>query len=264
MTFRADKVDVHFGARPVLYGVSLEIAPGRLTVVAGPNGAGKSTLLKVLTGEIAPAAGHATLDGVDLARLGVRSLAQRRAVLPQASLLAFPFTALEVVMLGLESRGGLSAAERRAEAGNALAQVDLTGFGARLYQEMSGGEQQRVHLARALCQIGAPVRDGVPRYLFLDEPTSSLDLRHQIQTLNIARDFARAGGGVLAILHDLNLSAAFADQLVVLRDGQAYAAGRPEEVVSDALLKEVFRLAIKVRDIPSDGKPFVLPHAAAE
>jgi iron complex transport system ATP-binding protein len=264
MAFEAREVSVRLGDRQILDRVSLDVMPGKLTVIAGPNGAGKSTLLKLLTGELAPSSGAVVCDGVELSRLGARMLAQRRSVLPQSSGLAFPFTALEVVMLGLESRFGLSAAQRRAEAAGALAQVDLAGFAARRYQELSGGEQQRVHLARALCQVGAPMRESDPCYLFLDEPTSSLDIRHQIQTLRIARDFAGGGGGVLAILHDLNLAVAFADHLVVLRDGRVHAAGAPHDVVSDALLRDVFHLDMSVRHVPRGNQPFVLPHGLAE
>src|SRR5690606_8947929 len=115
----------------------------------------------------------------------------------------------------------------------ALARVDLAGFAGRLYQELSGGEQQRVQLARVLCQVWTPVLEGQPRYLFLDEPVSSLDIRHQLIIMNIARDFARRGGAVVAILHDLNLTAMFSDRIFVMHRGRLAAGGTPQDVLTD-------------------------------
>jgi iron complex transport system ATP-binding protein len=262
MAFRAEGVSLSFGSRRILDEVTMAVEPGRLTAVVGPNGAGKSTLLKVLTGELPADGGRVTYDGQDIAQVGGRGLASIRAVLPQSSQLSFPFTALEVVMLGLEGRPGLPAAARRAAASAGLHAVDLGGFEGRFYQQLSGGEQQRVHLARALCQIGEPMREGHPRYLFLDEPTSSLDIRHQLQALSLARRFARGGGGVLAILHDLNFAAAFADHIVALHDGRVHAEGRPAEVLTDRLMSEVFRLPMRVC-LTDAAIPYILPHDAA-
>ena len=133
-----------------------------------------------------------------------------RAVLPQQTALSFPFTVREIVRLGmLDGRSGVLAGEAERLPDRALARVDLDGFAGRFYQELSGGEQQRVQLARVLCQVWAPVLEGAPRYLFLDEPVSSLDIKHQLIIMDIARDFARRGGGVVAILHDLNLTAMY-------------------------------------------------------
>ncbi|BCJ92200.1 hemin import ATP-binding protein HmuV [Terrihabitans soli] len=259
--FEIDNISVRFGSREILKSVSARVAPGRLTVIAGPNGAGKSTVLKVMTGELKPNSGHVRFEDRALSSLSARIIAERRAVLPQSSALAFPFTVFEVVRLGLQNRGGLKPHERRTIPLAALEQVDLRGFGARHYQELSGGEQQRVHLARVMCQIGAPVIGGRPQYLFLDEPTSSLDIRHQIETLNIARQFARDGGGVLAILHDLNLAASYADHLIVMHRGAVAAEGAPAETITDALLEEVFGLPLRVGRAPAAGTPFVLPQS---
>lgn len=255
-------VGVERGGRPILADVSTAIRPGRFTIVLGPNGAGKSTLLKVATGELKPDRGLALFEGMPLSAIPPRAQAERRAVLPQSARLAFPFTVFEVVRLGLDCRGGISLAMRRQAPLAALERVDLPGFGPRRYEALSGGEQQRVHLARVLCQIGEPVSDGTPRYLFLDEPTSSLDIKHQIGTLEIARRFAQAGGGVLAILHDLNLAAAFADHLIVMRRGRLVAEGPPQEVLTDALVEDVFELPLRVRATPAGDTPFVLPQSA--
>lgn len=257
---RADNVTVRLAGRPVLSQVGLAVRPGTLTVLAGPNGAGKSTLLKLLTGEMEPTAGSVTLDGKPLRDIGPATLATRRAVLPQASELAFPFTVGEVVRLGVEAGGRRASAEAIHAA---LARVELQGFAGRFYGELSGGEQQRVHLARVLAQTGQAVADRTPRYLFLDEPVSSLDIRHQIAVLAIAREFARAGGGVLAVLHDLNLAAGFADRLVLLAKGRVAGDGSPSSVITDDSITRVFGVCLRVGALPPSSIPFILPQTAA-
>jgi len=256
---QVEALTVRAGQRAILDNVSLTVAPGELTAVVGPNGAGKSTILKAVTGELRPATGTIKLDGRKLGAYRPYELAQRRAVLPQASSLAFPFTVHEVVRLG--TSGALSPADRAARVAAALIRVDLNGFGGRFFQELSGGEQQRVHLARVLCQVWEPIVDGVPRYLFLDEPTASLDLRHQLLTLDTARNFARAGGGVIAILHDLNLAALYADKIIVVSAGRIAASGTPRDVLTDAMMRAVFGVSVHVGGVPTDA-PFILPHTA--
>ena len=254
-----DGISVRLGSRDILSDVSTRVSPGELTIAVGPNGAGKSTLMKVMTGELAPGKGRVTLRGKPLGDFSPLALARERAVLPQSSGLAFPFTVLEVVRLGMDGRAGLTAERRRREPIAALERVELGGFGARRFQELSGGEQQRVHLARVLCQIGEPVKEGAPRMLFLDEPTSSLDIRHQIAVLEIARDFANAGGAVFAILHDLNLAATFADRMLVMHAGRIAAEGTPTQVLADGLLEDVFGIRLRVNQQPDAGVPFILP-----
>ncbi|HWJ74012.1 MAG TPA: heme ABC transporter ATP-binding protein [Kaistia sp.] len=255
----AEDLVIRAGHKRLIDGISLTVAPGVVTAIIGPNGAGKSTLLKALTGEIKLTSGRITIDGTDIGRLPLGQLAARRAVLPQASSLAFPFTVHEVVRLGAFDRRSGSAVNARVVA--ALARVDLGGFGGRLYQELSGGEQQRVHLARVLCQLPDPCPDGRPAFLFLDEPTASLDLRHQLMTLSAAREFAKGGGGVVAVLHDMNLAALHADRIVVIDRGRIAAEGAPPDVLTDALLAEVFGVTLPVGKT-ADGVPFVLPQAA--
>lgn len=257
---RARNVSIAHGGRPVLSNIDFDVRPGQLTVLAGPNGAGKSSLLQLLTGEARPASGSVTLDGRPLADIAPAALARRRAVLPQASQLAFPFTVGEILRLGLEA-GGHRMRPQAIHA--ALARVDLAGFAERSYAQLSGGEQQRVHLARVLAQTGAPVDDGVPRFLFLDEPVSSLDIRHQLSVLAIAREVSRGGGGVLAVLHDLNLAAGFADRLVILSDGRIAGDGSPAEILNDALIERVFGVRLRIGALPPASIPFLLPQTAA-
>ncbi len=184
-----------------------------------------------------------------------------RAVLPQSATLNFPFTVREIVAIGQRSGlSGLSETQARALPERALERVDLQGFGHRLYQDLSGGEQQRVQLARVLCQVWAPVEDGVPRWLLLDEPVSSLDIKHQLAIMRVARGFADRGGGVVAILHDLNLAAMFADRVTMLRGGRVVADGAPGRTISDASVAAVFDVPLHVGS--SNGVPFVLPHSS--
>lgn len=258
----ARDVSVAIGRKQILYGIDFLARPGEVTTIVGPNGSGKTTFLKALTGEIA-ATGTVSLNGRDQREMKPWQAAALRAVLPQSTALSFPFTVREIVRLGiLGGRSGVSAAEAERLPERALARVDLDGFAGRFYQELSGGEQQRVQLARVLCQVWAPVLEGEPRWLFLDEPVSSLDIKHQLVIMEIARDFARRGGGVVAILHDLNLTAMFADQVAVISRGRVAAAGAPSAVFTDDLIERVFECRLKVGKLPVGNTTFVLPQSA--
>ena len=254
------EASVVLGKSRILNSLSMRFETGKLTIIAGPNGAGKSTLMKVLTGELRPASGDARLDGRSLAAYGPHELAGRRAVLPQSSQLAFPFTVFEVVRLGF-STARVSRTQQDGIVLEMLDRVDLGRYADRFYHELSGGEQQRVQLARVLSQL-AGSGNGGSRYLLLDEPTSSLDIRHQLQILDIARDYARNRTGVIAVLHDLNISAVYADRLVILRDGRCLADGPPADIMTSALLLEAFDVPLKVNSVPEGGGPFVLPQSA--
>ncbi|MDZ4392008.1 heme ABC transporter ATP-binding protein [Cypionkella sp.] len=249
---------VALNRRPVLRGISLSARPGTLTAIVGPNGSGKTTLLRAMTGEVAYQ-GKVTLNGLDVARAKAWQLAAIRAVMAQETQLAFPFSVLEVIRLGLTSGQN---AEVRDLPQRALAEVGLTPHASRNYQDLSGGERQRVQLARALVQVWHPVAAGGARWLFLDEPVASLDLGHQLQVMRLARRFADAGGGVVAVMHDLNLSAMFADRLALLAEGGLVAAGAPENVLTDALLSSAYGCAIRTNALPSQGT-WLLPQAVA-
>src|SRR5919109_1534727 len=256
-------VSASIGGRRIIAGIDFEVRPGEIATIVGPNGSGKSTLLKTLSGDLSYE-GEILFNGRELRTMKPRDAALTRAVLPQATVLSFPFTVREVVRLGLfAGRSGALVGEDARLPDRALAKVDLRGFAGRFYQELSGGEQQRVQLARVLCQVWAPVLEGRPRYLFLDEPVSSLDIKHQLIVMEIARDFARRGGGVVAILHDLNLAAMFADRVLVLHRGRVAESGTPREVLSDELIARVFECDMKVGTLPAGDIPFVLPQTAS-
>ena len=247
MSLASDEVNYYVGKQWLLNQVSLAMRPGELLALVGPNGAGKSTLLQLLTGERQPTHGQILLDGRPLPDWPAWLLARRRAVLPQSSSLAFPFTALEVVLLGRTPHcvGGERDRDRHI-AWQALAVADVVGLAERLYTTLSGGERQRVQLARVMAQIWDPPLDGSPRYLLLDEPVSSLDLAHQHAVLTLAHRLSRRGSGVLAVLHDLNLAAQYADRIAVLQAGRLQALGTPRDVLQAALIQQVFGVQARV------------------
>ena len=234
MTLAASNVSVRFGNSQVLSSVSLSVAPGSVSALVGPNGAGKSSLLRVLSGELKPSAGEALLDGVPLALFGTRDLAQLRSVMGQSALIAFDFYVEEVLAMGwLHDSVGY----RRALP-EVVAQCGLEVLLGRRFNTLSGGERQRVQFARALLQIWR--RDAAPRYLLLDEPTSSLDIGHELLLLRLARRVCDNNVGVLVVLHDLNLAARFADSLALLADGAVAAKGAPADVLTEERLSRVY------------------------
>ncbi len=255
---RAEIVTVDIGDTRILSDIDLTARPGAVTAIVGPNGSGKTTLLRALTGEIA-VRGQLTLDDVRISPRNAAALAVRRGVLPQASRLAFPFTVLEVVRIGhLAGRF----ANRPDLPLRALDRVGLRQMTDRFYQDLSGGEQQRVQLARVLAQIWEPVGQDGPNWLFLDEPVSSLDIGQQLAVMRIAREFAMQGGGVLAVMHDLNLTAMFADQVVMMQAGQVVTSGSAKEVITSITLSQVYGCNLLASTPPPGGVPYILPQAA--
>jgi len=231
----ARKATFAVNGRNLVDSVDLTLRPGRLVAVVGPNGAGKSTLLRLLSGQLAPTGGTIELDGRSLSQYSAVELSHRRAVVPQSTALSFPFTVREVVLLGATVPGFVSrSAHVERTANECIAAVGLLGFENRLFTQLSGGERQRTHIARALLQlaVGGPPGE-LSTVLLLDEPTASLDLAHQVIVLHEARRQARAGRAVLAILHDLNLAAAYADEFVLMNRGAIAARGRAADVMQD-------------------------------
>jgi iron complex transport system ATP-binding protein len=255
-------VSVILGRKTIIKDVSFNAQAGEMTVIVGPNGSGKTTLMRALSGDL-PFAGKITINGHSLSHLKPWQMAAMRAILPQSTSLSFPFTVREIVRLGLTSgRSGAAPHVAADLPDEALALVDLAGFGGRFYQELSGGEQQRVQLARVLCQVWQPLLDDQPRFLFLDEPVSSLDIKHQLIIMQIARAFATRGGGVIAILHDLNLTSMYADRVVVMHGGRVDCVGTAQEVLTDDRILRVYECALKVGALPSRQVPFILPQSA--
>jgi iron complex transport system ATP-binding protein len=229
------------GRREVLRGVDLALRPGELVALIGPNGSGKTTLLRLLTGQLRPDAGVAQFEGRSLMEWSRDALARRVAVLPQHLELPAGFRVTELVEMGraphARSLFGSTADDERAVR-RALVDADALELADRHADQLSGGERQRVLVAMALAQE--------PELLLLDEPTLHLDLAHQVALLSAIRRLrAQRGLTVLAVLHDLNLAAAFAPRVVVLAEGRVAADGPPAEVLSPALVERVFGVSVR-------------------
>ena len=241
--FHAFDVGFSRGKRPIISNANLELRAGELTVVIGPNGAGKSTLLNLLTGDLTPTKGNIWFDGRALQQWNARELAARRAVLSQSTTLVFPFTVHEVISLGFPESTGIQ--KRHAIIKDVMQGFDLKGFEHRLYQELSGGEQQRVQLARVVCQLKSSSAVG-QKFIFLDEPVSNLDIKHQINTLTAVRNLLSPHMGAFVILHDLNLAAGFADRIVIIHDGHIVANDTTSQALKSETLKRVFDVDLNV------------------
>ncbi|MFD2181598.1 heme ABC transporter ATP-binding protein [Rhodoplanes azumiensis] len=252
----ATGVTVRAGRATLLDGVDLAVAPGETVAIVGPNGAGKSTLLRVLSGDIRPVAGTVVLKGTPLGDYAPKALAGHRAVLSQSIAVAFPFTVDEVVRMGAGDAHGPHA-DALVEA--ALAEVDLLPCRDRIITTLSGGEQHRAHFARVLVQLARGEADHGPGLLLLDEPTAALDLRHQIDFVATTRARAKSGTAIVAVLHDLNLAAAFADRVVVMHRAGIAASGPAQSVITAEMLARVFEVELASCGLPI-GTPCVLPH----
>ncbi len=243
----AEKVTLARNGARILEQVSLGIEPGEVVGLLGSNGAGKSTLLAALSAELAADGGSLTLDGRALTAMPPREQARRRAVLPQKPGLTFDLGVREVVAMGAYPFPELSPAQVDALARQALDWADATHLDGRRYPELSGGEQQRVQFARVLVQCSAGRAPGEARYLLLDEPTASLDPKHQADLMRRAAQLAHEGNtGVLVILHDMNLAARWCDRLLLLSGGKAVALGTPAEVLTPANLYLAYGIEAQV------------------
>jgi iron complex transport system ATP-binding protein len=246
-------------ARPALDAVTLTVPEGRLTAVLGPNGSGKSTLLRALLGVVRSTAGTATLDGREARGWDRRELARAVGVVPQSETVAFPITVREMVAMGRYPHLGPLRAERaddHAAVDRALARCDVAELGPRHVTTLSGGELQRVRIARALAQE--------PRALALDEPTASLDLGHEMAILGLLREWADGGMTVLLITHQLNLAARFADRMVLLDRGRVAAEGEPAEVLREDLMESVYGWPVRVDRDAVTGSLRVVPLDAGQ
>lgn len=240
---KAGNITFRVGSKPLLADVSASFAPGKLHLIVGPNGAGKSTLIKVLARLLRPQAGKVEYKDVDVAQVSESELAKHRAVLSQAVEVAFPLTVRELVMMGRYPHfGGRPGAADEKIVDEVMDHFDVTEFKDRQYQTLSGGERQRVNFARVLTQLWPDGRAaGVCRYLFLDEPLTFLDIRHQIDFMKKIKEFAAANDVVtVGVVHDLNLAARFADHIVLLNEARIVANGTAAEVLTTELIQAVF------------------------
>ncbi|PVU82739.1 Fe(3+)-dicitrate ABC transporter ATP-binding protein [Cellulomonas sp. WB94] len=251
---RADALTLAYDHAVVVQDLSVTIPRGSFAVVIGPNGCGKSTLLRAFARTLPPRSGRVLLDGVPLSRLRTRDVARRLALLPQAPLAPDAITVGDLVARGRYPHQGLlrqwSPADEVAVA-SALAATEVTDLRGRLVSELSGGQRQRVWLAMALAQE--------TDLLLLDEPTTFLDIAHQVEVMDLCARLHEDGRTLVAVLHDLNQAARYATHLIAMKDGRVVAQGAPADVVTAEGVEEIFGLGCRVIADPETGTPMVVP-----
>ncbi|WP_176503895.1 ABC transporter ATP-binding protein [Cobetia sp. 5-11-6-3] len=244
-----------YAERPVLESIDLDIAPGEITVIVGANACGKSTLLRTLSRLLPPSRGEVLLDGRSIHRLPARQLARQLGLLSQSPIAPEGITVLDLVSRGRHPHQGLFQRWTRDDDTAVLAALNATDTAAlaeRAVDELSGGQRQRVWIAMALAQQ--------TDILLLDEPTTFLDINHQVEVLDLLTDLNHARGTtIVMVLHELNLAARYADVLIAMSDGQIHASGPPEQVLTREMVKEVFGLESHITPDPVTGKPMMVP-----
>jgi len=251
-------VSLNIGRKILVDSISFSVQPGELVAICGPNGAGKSSLMRLLSGELKPSGGDVSWHGTALADWNLLALARQRALLQQRCEVSFDYTALEVILLGRHPhhRGATRPLDIQvAEA--ALQEVDASHLEGQIYTTLSGGEQARVQMARVLAQIWEA--SDIPRLLLLDEPTAALDPRQQHRILSVARQWAQKDDvAVIAIVHDLNLAAQYADRIALLRDGRLQLIDSVENAVTPQAVKACFDLPCVMLPHPDGGMPVMV------
>ncbi len=249
-----NSLTIQLSSRIVLHDITLDVRPGEVLALIGPNGVGKSTLIRAASGILKPMRGQITINNQDVHQLPIDLRARLIAVVPQAVRLPESFSVIDTVLMGRTAYLGWLGREGeidRSIALEAMKRTNTLDLAARRIGELSGGEQQRVLIARALAQAA--------RVLLLDEPTAHLDLKHQADVLNLVRSLAHDQDyAVLIALHDLNLAAVYADRVALLSNGHLIALGTPEEVLTTDKLSPVYGLRISVYSHPENGSPWVM------
>ena len=252
-----DDVSYQVGQAQLLQRVSFTAEAGQVVAIVGANGAGKTTLLRLVSGELSPSGGRILFHDRDLSTMPSAALARKRAVLSQSHTLGFSFTVTEVIMLGRTPyfRDRLA---NEAVTLEAMAAASVDHLSQRHYPTLSGGERQRVHFARILAQLWEAPGQCQGKLLLLDEPTANLDLAHRQSVLGMARRCAETGATVLAVLHDLNLAAQYADAILVLCRGRQCAFGTPKQVLTREVIRATFGLDVVIGSHPCAPCPLVL------
>jgi iron complex transport system ATP-binding protein len=254
--YTASNISVTVRDKIILRDVSLALHPGKFTAVLGPNGAGKSTLLKVMSNEWTSFHGAVSINGKNIEQYKPKELSLVRAVLPQSATLQFAFTVEQVVMLGRYAHA-TNTDENERIVKEVMALTNIASLKNRNYLHLSGGEKQRVQLARVLVQVWDETV--YPRYILLDEPTSSLDIAQQQHILRLAKRVCNRNIGVLAIVHDLNQAIQYADEIHFIRDGKVIAAGDAQRVFTKPNIEETFNCRVNLFHDPHTNCPYIIP-----
>lgn len=245
--------------RKLLDDVTFTAKPGEFWAIIGANGAGKSTLIKLLSAELTATSGSVRLHDRDVRQYKLKDLAKRRAVLSQQNSISLAFTAQEIVLMGRYPFYEADPRQRDlAIVDMCLTKVGIGHLKTRLYPTLSGGEQQRVQLARALAQVWE-IENGL---LLLDEPTTGMDLLHQYETFQLAKALTRKNFAVIAVVHDLNQALQYADRVLMLKGGRTHATGTPEEVLTEQAIHEAFGLPVQIIQPDLTPYPVIVPHVS--
>jgi iron complex transport system ATP-binding protein len=253
--YEVSHLTVRVHDKVILNKVDLTVQPGTFTAIVGPNGAGKSSLLKAMAREQTHYQGDISINGKDLKSYTPKALSKVRSVLPQHTTMHFAFTAEQIVMLGRQA-SSLTEKENFTIVDEVMERTSLQQLRNRNYLTLSGGEKQRVQLARVLAQVWDETN--YPRYILLDEPTSSMDIAQQQNIFSLAKAVCNRNIGVMAIVHDLNMAAQFADHLYFLKDGEIIANGEFEKVFTKSNIEETFCCRVNVYRDPCNNCPYII------
>lgn len=252
---KVEGVGFRYAEKWVLRNVSLSVRTGEFIGLIGPNGSGKTTLLKLMDGMMEPQEGTVELDGSELCSIGRRATARAIAFVPQENPAAFPFSVAEIVLMGRAPHLPVFGFEGRKDVDIAERSMRMTGvleLAGRMMGSLSGGERQRVLIARALAQK--------PRVMLLDEPTAFLDIRHQVAVFELVRELRDSEGlTVLSVTHDINLASLYSDRVVLLDNGNVFAQGKPQDVITPENIEAVYRTRVFVDSYPGSGLPRIAP-----
>ncbi|MCC6187213.1 MAG: heme ABC transporter ATP-binding protein [Chitinophagaceae bacterium] len=258
---RVQNIQFRISPNLSLSNISFDVQAGEVVAILGANGAVKSTLLKIITGALKMNSGNVFINDLPISYWTSKELSKCTAVMQQQNQLQLPFTVCEVVMMGRYPHFKTKATlEDENIVACVLEKTGIQKLKDRNYLSLSGGEQQRVHLARVLAQISGK-KNAEPRYLFMDEPSNNLDIRHQHSALNVAKEFAQEGNCVVAVLHDLNLALQYADKIILLKNGAMKGFGAVSTVMTNESLSDVYDLPLTIFYPPSGSHPMVIPFA---
>jgi len=247
MSIYSEKISLKYNDKSILEDINIEIKKGMILSILGPNGAGKSSLLNILSGDIESNIGNVFYDNTDIKNISIQERAFIRSVMSQNQPIVFDFSVRDIVEMGWLDKGNIKYSNN---INNAIIGVlndcEIAHLEKRKFNTLSGGEQRRVHFARSLIQLWRESDNKDSRYLMLDEPTSNLDLSHQIKLMNMLKKLANDGVGILLILHDLNLAFNFSDYIAIIKNGKLFAYDKPLNIIDKNILEDVFELTFNV------------------